>query len=98
MDSQDRTISKREAYSRLQSFYSSMSRSERLATSMVLIVTALEEVDQTEDISQAELFLKGDKESFNKKIENIQLLSKQLPAKTLVELGVDILCQELRAS
>ena len=95
-DPLDRPITKRAAYSHLQHLYGSMNRSERLGTCLKLINTALEEVDQSTDSVTVDLTVKGG-QTFNGKIEDIEVLAQSLPAKVLIELGFDILATELRA-
>lgn len=95
-DSLDRPGAKRAAYSHLQHLYGSMNRSERLATCLVLVNAALQEVDQATDSVSVELTVKGG-QTFNGKIGDIEVLVQSLPAKVLIELGIDIFATELRA-
>lgn len=73
-----------------------MNREERLGVSMKLIETALNEGKTTNSL-EVELKIKGG-ETFNGNIADIQILASNLPPKTLVEMSIDILTAELRAS
>jgi hypothetical protein len=92
-DSSARRGAKRGAYSHIQHLSSSMNRGERLAVALRLIEAALNEVGQSS--VRTELSVRGE-ETFNEKIEDIQVLAPNLSAKILVELTIDILTAELR--